>query len=580
MVSFKLSLGNPKSPQTAKPKRKIELRGLLRKKIDESKEALERPDFRIREPRVLLQLPNTKRIESVNIRYPLLEPFAFAEIKWDPLEKKLKYQVIEPQLTPEENKKLETIEELLTEIIDVKLSALKEGQLIDYLEDKVRDVLERGKIEVQNAEYIKIMYYIYRDLVGLNEIEAIMHDPYVEDVGCSGLDIPVFIFHRKYGSVETSVIFQDFEHLNNYVIKLSERCGRYISYAKPLLDGTLPDGSRIQASMAKDVTTKGPTFSIRKFRRNPFSPIDILDMNTATSDMLAYLWFLVEHGASILICGGVATGKTTFLNCISMFIPPEYKVISIEDTREINIPHENWIPAVTRVGFGMPEAGGSRYGEVDLFDLLKESFRMKPDYVIVGEVRGREAYVMFQGISSGHPSLGTLHAGSVEDVIKRLVTPPIELSSSLIEALDLIILVGKAREKGESARRVKTIHEIQAVDSSTQRARTVKPFEWLASVDEYKNNMQQSQLIRKISFETGITYQEISAQIEERKRVLEWLKRHDVFHYKDVYDYINMYRKNREELMGMVLRDEKPKGAGTRDVQIEDSVTGLKIVKS
>ena len=559
--------------------KKIRLRGLLRSKIKEKGRAREYPKFYIREPHVLLQLPVSDNTEKVNVTYPLLEPFASAEITWNDETKSLHYRIIEPVLTPEERKRLETIEGLLTELIDVKMAETKDKGTMDYLERKVKTVLEKAKIEVDNKEYVKIMYYIYRDFVGLNDIEPIMHDPFIEDVGCSGLEIPVFVFHRRFGSLETNLVFRDFEYLNNYVIKLSERCGRYISYAKPLLDGTLPDGSRVQASMSKDVTTKGPTFSIRKFRRNPFSPTDIIQLKTASSDILAYLWFLLEHGISILVCGGVATGKTTFLNCISMFIPPENKVVSIEDTREINIPHENWIPAVTRTGFGMPEAGGGRYGEVGLFDLLKESFRMKPDYVIVGEVRGREAYVMFQGISSGHPSIGTIHAGSVEDVIKRLVTPPIELSPSLIETLDLVVVMSKVKERGESARRVKVVHEIQGIDPRTKRAHTVKPFEWIPSTDEFKNNMMQSQLIRKVSFETGMPYSKIEEDIGERKRVLEWMQKHDVMHFSDVYKYINLYRKSRKKLMDMVERDERPEGELTSKAAVFESATGLKTVK-
>lgn len=577
MVDIKIGLDKLKLNKL-KIKR-IRLRGLLRKKIKEREKKREYPKFYIREPHVLIRIPSSDNLEKVNVRYPLLEPFAFAEIKWDDETKSLYYRVTEPILTEDEKKKLEKIETLLTEVIDVKLSDAKEGSTIDYLEGKVRVVLEKAKIELDNKEYIRIMYYIYRDFVGLNDIEPLMHDPYIEDVGCSGLNIPIFVFHRRFGSVETNLVFRDFEYLNNYVIKLSERCGRYISYAKPLLDGTLPDGSRVQASMAKDVTTKGPTFSIRKFRRNPFSPTDIIQLKTASAEMLAYLWFLVEHGISALVCGGVATGKTTFLNCISMFVPPENKVISIEDTREINIPHENWIPAVTRAGFGMPEAGGGRYGEVGLFDLLKESFRMKPDYVIVGEVRGREAYVMFQGISSGHPSLGTMHAGSVEDVIKRLVTPPIELSPSLIETLDLVLVMAKVKERGESARRVKSVHEIQGVDVKTKRAHTVKPFEWIPSVDEFKNNLIQSQLIRRVSFETGMPYNKIMKEIEDRKKVLEWMVKHDILHFSDVYKYINLYRKNREKIMGMVERDEPPEEGTSLKLTGSESVTGLKIAK-
>jgi flagellar protein FlaI len=556
----------------------IKLKGILRKKF--IREPVSYPHFLINEPKIILSLPFSKPGPNVDIKYPLLEPFVFAHIKWNKKKKALFYEVVEPTLSKREKEMLEKIEKILTETIDIKMSAFKtKDESITYIETKFRKVLDENEIKLTPEEYLKIMYYIYRNFIGLNEIEPLMHDPYIEDIGCSGLGTPIYVVHRRFGSMETNIVYNDFEYLNNFVIKLSERCGRYISYATPLLDGTLPDGSRVQASMARDVTTKGPTFSIRKFRKNPFSPTDIINLKTASIDLMAYLWFLIEHDSSILVCGGVATGKTTFLNCLSMFIPPEDKVISIEDTREINIPHENWIPAVTRTGFGMPE-GGKRYGEISLFDLLKESFRMKPDYVIVGEVRGSEAYVMFQGISSGHPSLGTLHAGSVEDVIKRLSTPPIDLSPSLIEALDLIIIMTKAKEKGESDRRVKAVYEIQNVDAETKKVRTIKTFEWIPSSDTFKNNVIQSQILRKISFETGIPYNKILKELEDRKKVLEWMVKYNVTQFDDVYSFINMYYREKPKLMKWVRNDTPPTQIKTKKIIKElESVTGLKMLK-
>lgn len=560
----------------------VQLRGLLRRKLSNLglKEEKRYPHFYIREPKLFPVLPSFKRMSNVNITYPLLEPFVSAEIKWNKKKKSLTYKVVEPSMDKKEWEKYKKIEEMLTEIIDIKMSVVKMRKNIDYLEKKVRRLIKTTKMDVDKEEFMKIMYYIFRNFVGLNEIEPLMHDPYIEDIGCSGLNTPVFIVHRRFGSLETNIVFTDFEYLNNFVIKLSERCGRYISYATPLLDGSLPDGSRVQASMAKDVTTKGPTFSIRKFRRNPFSPIDLINLKTVSSKMMSYLWFAVEHGASILICGGVASGKTSMLNCLSIFIPPEHKIISIEDVREINIPHENWIPAVTRTGFGIPEKGGKRYGEINLFDLLKESFRMKPDYVIVGEIRGKEAYVMFQGISSGHPSLGTIHAGSVDDVMKRLSTPPIELSPSLLESLDMVIVMVNAKEKGKSARRVKSIVEIQSVDPETKKALTITTFGWIPFSDDFKENITRSEVLRRISFETGISYQKIMEELDDRKRVLEWMLKYEIFHFEDVYALINLYYKDKASVMKMVERDIPPyKGKMKKHFRRIESVTGLKIWK-
>ena len=528
-----------------------------RPKVDKARQAY--PAFGFSKPGGIIDIPKTDIPSKVDIRYPLMPPYAYAEVKWSSEKKNLVYRVAEPVLTKEETERITQIEDALREVIDVKLTeAKKEGGAIEYLQGKVASVLEDLGVSLSRESYEKIMYYIVRDFVGLNEIEPLMHDPYIEDIGCNGLDTPVYIVHRRFGSVVTGIVYRNPEYLSDFVVKVAERCGRYISYASPLLDGSLPDGSRVQASLARDVTTRGPTFSIRKFRSNPYSPVDLINLGTASSSIMAYLWILAQYNVSMLICGGVSTGKTTFLNALSMFIPPENKIISIEDTREINLPHENWIPSVSRTGFGMPEAGGKRYGEIDLFDLLRESFRQNPSYVVVGEVRGKEAYVMFQGMASGHASLGTIHAGSIEDVMKRLETPPIELSPSLIEALDVLIVMTNAREKGKSARRVKEIVEVQSIDPHTGRPHTKDMFSWIASADEFRESTQDSEILRKISFEEGFSYGKITEELVRRKQILEWMQNHSIVHYEDVCRMVNLYYKDPGTVMDWVRNNKTP----------------------
>jgi flagellar protein FlaI len=550
------------------------IRGYLRKKLIKGERVY--PKFSIREPKGLIVIPTFKDETKIDLTYPLLEPFVFAHIKWQPKGKKLMYYIIEPQLDSNEQAILKKIEHLLTEMIDVEM--LKEpSEAIAYLEKKTKQILLENNIKLTDASYIKIMYYIWRNFVGLNEIEPLMYDPYIEDIGCTGLSSSVYVVHRRFGSIETSLVYNDFEYLNNFIIKLSERCGRYVSYAEPLLNGTLPDGSRVQATLSKDITTRGPTFSIRKFRKIPFSPVDIINLGTSNPAMMAYLWFLVQHSASMLVCGAVATGKTTFLNTITMFIPPERKIVSIEEVREINIPHRNWIPATTRTGFGIPGPEGKKYGEIELFDLLKETFRMKPDYTIVGEVRGKEAYVMFQGMASGNPSLGTIHAGSVEDVIKRLETPPIEISPSLIESLDVVIVMVNAPEKGKSARRVKSVNEIESIDITTGLPRIVKTFTWIPAVDEFRDNTAQSHILRRLSFETGIPFSQIEADLNDRKKVIEWMVKHNITQYDEFCEIINLFYKDRATVMDWVNRDIPPSHAKAR--KLWQTVTGLKVVE-
>ncbi|RLI96403.1 MAG: secretion system protein E [Candidatus Aenigmatarchaeota archaeon] len=504
------------------------------------------PRFRFRTPKRFVMF--SKEIPKT-MRYPLIEPYAYARIMWDPVREEYIYYVIEPELSEKQKRILKKIREGLIQVIDVNLSEVRsQEKLMNYLEKNVQMLIDEYGFHLTTTEYFRIMYYIYRDFVGLNMIEPLLHDPYIEDLGCDGVGIPIYVVHRQYGSIKTNIVYNNEEELREFVIKLAERCNRYISYAEPLLDGSLPDGTRVQASLAGDVTTRGPTFSIRKFRETPFTPVDIINLGTASSEMMAYLWFAVENGVNILICGGVSTGKTSFLNAISLFMPEEAKIISIEDTRELALPHENWIPGVSRLGFG-----GDETGEVTMFDLLKESFRQNPDYLIVGEIRGKEAYVMFQGMASGHPSLATMHAGSVDAVIKRLETEPINLSPGLIETLDLVIILVHAREKGKSARRIKEIDEIRMVDQDTGKVKYTRAFAWVAAEDSYEYN-GNSWLLHKISTEKGISMSRIQQELSRRKQVLEWLRNKSFSDWRDVVRYIRLYRKKPEQVLKMMKK--------------------------
>ncbi len=487
------------------------------------------------------------KLSDVDVKYPLIKPFAYAHVKWDEEEKAIIYRVIEPDLDPEDKEVLDVIKESLSEKIDVSLSAMQgREKIISYIEGKLNDILLELGLNLTEEQHDKILYYLYRDFVGLGKTEPFMHDPYIEDLGCDGIGTPIFAVHSEFGSVKTDVVFNDGDELENLVIKLAERCGRYVSYANPLLDGALPDGSRVNASLTEDVTSHGPTFSIRKFQDTPFSAIDIMDLGTASAEIMAYLWICQQYQQSVLIAGGTATGKTSFLNATVSFIPPEDKIVSIEDTRELQLPHENWIPAVTREMFG---AGQS--GNVDMDDLLKESFRQNPDYVVVGEVRGEEASVLFQGMSSGHPSMGTIHASSPNAVVKRLVTPPISLSPALIEAVDVMVLMTHAKGVEKSARRVKSVHELQKVIGESSSARTNEAFTWTAMDDSF-NKRGMPYLFDQISNDYGISKQNLQEELEQRTKVLEWLQEKGVKNFDKVSEIIAEYYKNKEEILKMI----------------------------
>ena len=511
----------------------------------EKKEGQKYPEFKI--------LPSKKKKSIVSVgnnrfRYFLLRPYAYADIRYDPEEENTVYHLIEPTLTEKEKKLYEKIKEGLIQTINVELTKIsKNNKVISFLEEKVQGLLDDYGRSVSDQSYLKIMYYIYRDFIGLGRIEPLMRDPFIEDISCDGIGVEIYVVHQRYGSVETDIVFEDEDELRDFVVKLAEKSDRYISYADPLLDGTLSGGSRVQASLASDVTTKGPSFSIRKFRETPFTPVDLMDMDTVSLDMLSYLWFLIEHERNILIGGGVATGKTTLLNAISLFIRPQAKIVSIEDTRELSLPHENWIPGVSRVGFG-----SSKRGEVSMYDLLKESFRQKPDYLIVGEVRGKEASVMFQAMASGHPSLATIHAGSIEDVIRRLKTPPINLPAGLMEELDDVLILVHARDQGESARRISKVTELESITQG--RVNSHDFFEWEPENDAFKKR-DESITLKNISEQRGMSMESIEDDLEEKKKILTWLyKRKDDHDWTDVARYISMYYENKDKLSKLMKK--------------------------
>ncbi len=507
----------------------------------------DRLDFTLSDKKDVKITKDIDKLSDVDVKYPLIKPFAYAHVKWNEEEKSIIYRLIEPELDEEDEELLEIVKENLSEKIDVSLSSMQgREKIIDYLQEKVNDLLLELGIEMSEEQHDKILYYIYRDFVGLGKVEPFMHDPYIEDLGCDGTGVPIFAVHSEFGSVKSDVVFEDGGDLENLVIKLAERAGKYVSYANPLLDGALPDGSRVNASLTEDVTSHGPTFSIRKFQDTPFSAIDMMDLGTASPRLMAYMWLCMQYRQSALVCGGTATGKTSFLNSTISFIPPEDKIVSIEDTRELQLPHENWIPSVTREMFGQGDQG-----DVDMDQLLKESFRQNPDYVVVGEVRGEEASVLFQGMSSGHPSIGTMHASSPNAVVKRLITPPISLSPALIEAIDVIVIMTHAKGVEKSARRVKAIHELQKVVGESASARTNEAFTWTA-MDDSHHQRGEPFLFDRISNDYGISKDTLDEELDNRTKVLKWLKEKGVKDFHKVSEIIAEYYKSKEDILKMV----------------------------
>ena len=481
---------------------------------------------------------------KIDVRYVVIAPFVSIHVHWDSKIDEVIYEVEEPILSDKDKENLVRIEQSIREIVDVSmLGDEKTNQdLLDYIDKTAKLIISELSLKVEEESYGKLFYYLYRDFLGLNEIEAMMRDYFIEDIECNGVNESIYIVHRVFRNIKTSVRFTNIDTLSNFVEKLAQKTGRYISYATPILDGSLPDGSRVNATYTKDISSKGPTFTIRKFTKTPWTPIQLMGFHELSPEMLAYFWILLQYQSNMMIVGGTASGKTTLLNAIAFFIPQEDRVVSIEDTREINLPRENWLPSVVRGGIS---GGGA--GEVNMFSLLRGSFRQNPDYVIVGEVRGEEASVLFQGMASGHASISTMHADSVDTLIRRLETPPINLSPMLVNSLDCVAIMTHAIVGGHETRRLREITEVVEVKADGS-AITSAPFKWSPADDKFYY-LSESKIFRKISDKYGIPMEKIMIEFERRTRLLYKMYLNKILGYEEVGKVINEYAKNSGEVL-------------------------------
>lgn len=492
------------------------------------------------------KIPPMKKVKDktkVNVRYCIVSPFCYVHIHWDPVQYELIYEVEEPILSQEEILQKEQLVKAMRSMINFsEIIGGKKETLFEYIDKRLKLLAIELGLEIPYESYKKIYYYLCRDFIGFNETDPLLRDYFVEDIECNGANSPVYLIHRVFRNLKTNLIFTDNQKLESFVEKLAQRCGKYISYAQPILDGSLPDGSRVNATYTKDITSKGPTFTIRKFTKTPWTPPQLIGFNTMSPEMLAYLWMLVQFKMNLLIVGGTASGKTTLLNAIAFFIPPEARVVTIEDTRELNLPRDNWLPGVARGATGV---GG--VGEISLFELLRASFRQAPDYVIVGEVRGKEASVLFQGMASGHSSIATIHADSVETVIKRLETPPIELSPTLLNVLDSLCIMTHAIVNNQETRKLREIVEVVNVDPDGI-ALTNTPFMWNAQEDRFYFK-KESKMFGKITERYGLTREEIFTEFRRRAELLYKLYQQKIFKFDEVQEIINEYYKKPQEVL-------------------------------
>jgi len=496
---------------------------------------------------VITEVPkiSDSKVDEVEIT-PISRPFSYVRIKYDNVGGEYLYEVIEPKLTEDEQSLLEVLKSALVMSLN-----LAEGKTLEekseILEGGMNILLKDFGVTLHPLSNERILYYLRRDFIGFGVIDVMMTDPNVEDASCDGVNIPLYIFHRKYGSIRSNVTFEKEEELDSFVVWLAQKSGKHISVADPMLDATTPDGSRLNATLGKHVTKRGSSFTIRRFRENPFTPIDLLKFRTMSTDMMAYLWTATEYGSSMLVCGGTASGKTTTLNAVLLFIPPQMKIVSIEDTRELNLPHENWIPALTREGFGGRASGGGG-GTIDMFDLLTASLRQRPQYLMVGEVRGKEAYVVFQAMATGKTAYSTFHAEDVQAMVHRMENDPINLPRALMTALDIVLLQAQVKVGTKMTRRVKSLTEIVGMDPETGELITNSVYTWNPADDTF-NFSGHSYVYEKVRTIRNWSPREMEREIKRRVDILEYMKVTDVDNYKKVARIVSAYYRDPKSIM-------------------------------
>jgi len=475
--------------------------------------------------------------------YPVNEPYAYIRVTYNYAIHEYLYQVLEPTLTQADLELLKELKKGIFERVDVNVNEISNDKALETLEMMMNEILHDYGIKISPKKWEKIFYQLTKDFLGDGLIDPVMHDKYIEDISCDGVGKALFVFHSRYESVKTSLVYEDPHDLDSFVTKLAQRAGKHISVAEPLLDATMKDGSRIQMTLGTEVTAHGSTFTIRKFRDEPITPTDLIEWGTFSPLSVAFLWLAIENGKSCIFAGGTASGKTTSLNAISLFIPPLAKIVTLEDTRELKLPHLNWIPSVTRETF---DTGGR--GEIDMYELLKAALRQRPEYLIVGEVRGREAQTLFQAMSTGHVTYSTMHADSVASVVHRIENPPLSVPRNMLSALDLVSVQVQAQIGGQRIRRNKQIIEILDIDPRTNELITNEVFKWRQATDEITYS-GKSFILEEIMESKGWDAERIKRDLLQRQEVLEWMRVNKIRDFAEVSDIIISFFRDPESVM-------------------------------
>ena len=473
-------------------------------------------------------------------KYPLKPPFSYANIIQNQDTGSITYQVDETKLNPSEQIIYNQLYQLIEENIDSPENIEKDFGFLSFV-NKILKENEKLFQDQPLASIEKVKYYLERNVDGFGTIDPIMQDPNIEDVSCSGVNTPLYVWHRKYDSIPCNISFED-EKLNSFVSRIVFRAGKHISSAYPITDLALQGNHRISVLYQKEVTPKGTSFTIRKFKEDPYSVIDLISFGTISVEITAYLWMLMEAKMSIMVIGSTGSGKTTILNAITGLVDPDYKIFTVEDVSEINIKHKNWFSLVSRTGFGT-----GNEGEIGLYDLIKSGVRHRPDYIVVGEIRGSEAYVMFQAMATGHGGLCTMHADSLESACKRLQQKPMDIPASYMSLMNCAIIIKRVKgQDGKSTRRAVVVQEIKsAIDF-------YDAFKWDPKSDYFNPQLEDSEMFQRISDQTGRNMDEILEEFQKRKIVIKWLVERGFRDFAKVSEIIGKYYRDPNSLLNKI----------------------------
>lgn len=470
--------------------------------------------------------------------YPLNAPFSYAWIFQEEFEGSFSYVVDELPLSKEERECYKR----LKNILEYELKAPKiDETLVDSFHRQLPAILDEHFKALEDVNQVglrKIAYYIKKDLIGYGKIEGLIDDPLIEDISCLGINKPVYIYHRKYANSKTNIIFSDEEELDDFMTRIVHRQGKHVSIAHPIVDVTLPGKHRLAISFGKETTPAGTSFTIRKFREDPLTIVDLITNETIDESIAAYLWMLMENKMSVMVVGPTGAGKTTALNAIACLVRPDFKMISIEEVQEINLPQENWVSTVARTGFG-----GDSEGEVTLYDLIKSAVRHRPAMILVGEIRGEEAYVLFQALATGHGGLCTMHADDLETVIKRLTQPPMNIPQNILSLMNCVIVVKQVRTLSINPQdRKKSSRKFVSVGEIDNNGAPHEVFSWNMSSDTFKQDLENSYLLAKIAKNLDAPISIVRQELDRRKQILLTMVERNLRDFRSVHKALNNAR--------------------------------------